>query len=368
MVSWCMARLCFFRTMGTWLHVVVGCSSRGQSVEFQILGHWMSWDGWKSHLKCLFGTLGTKVAVPKRVVPPEVLPAVALPPVVTPAGNTMTPFSPDEAASDPPTPMPLGFLTPVASASTPSSVPVALRAPGIGETMMDADVLLQAGQAVPATMKPPPPTASVAGPATPVAARGHERSDDASDEATSKRQRIFCIINGNEFAREDDHNLTTFTETELDNLEAYDYDSDMDDEYYTNIDASNQDSMLQTLIFPFADQEPDIHGLELAAIDKIAEEVEISRLKDLCVLLPPETLDGQNPIRLSTRFATTWRDKTINGCRKWLRRAHYVAREYAWLTPERQDLFSPASSNVTCRLLPGMFLFWKGQFQGNNFA
>ena len=133
-------------------------------------------------------------------------------------------------------------------------------------------------------------------------------------------------------------NLTTFTETELDNLEAYDYDSDMDDAYFTNIDTSNEGIMLQSLLFPFADQEPDIHGLELAAIDKIAEEVEISRLKDLGVCLPPETLDGQNPKRLSTRFFTTWRDKTINGWRKWLRRARYVAGEYAW-----RDLFSPAS-------------------------
>ncbi len=190
--------------------------------------------------------------------------------------------------------------------------------------MMDAEVSPQAGQAVPATMKPPPPTASVAGPATPVATRGHEISDAASDEAASKRQRLFCIINGDEFAHEDDRNLTTFTETELDNLGADDYDSDLDDEYFTNIDTSNQDSMLQSLIFPCADQEPEIHGLELAAIDKIAEEVEISRLKDLGVLLPPETLCGQNPKHLSTRFVTTWRDKTINGCRKWLIGGHAI--------------------------------------------
>ena len=322
--------------------------------------------------ECSFGSLGTKLAVPKRVVPPEVLPAVALPPAVTPVGSTMSPFSPDEAASDPPTPMPLGLSTPVAAASamghaTPITTP-ALVAPGISDAMMDSDVLPQAGQAVTATMKPPPPLAAVAGPATPSAARGQVRSDDAVDEGTSKRQRIFCIINGNEFAHEDDHNLTSFTETELDNLEAYDYDSDMDDEYYTSADISNQDSLLQSLIFPFSDQEPNIHGLELAAIDKIAEEVEISRLKDLGVLLPPETLDGQCPKRLSTRFVTTWRDKTINGCRKWLRRARYVAREYAWLTPERQDLFSPASSNVTCRLLPSMFLFWKSQFPQKQFC
>ena len=28
------------------------------------------------------------------------------------------------------------------------------------------------------------------------------------------------------------------------------------------------------------------------------------------------------------------------------------AREFAWLTPEREDLFSPASSAVVSRLLP----------------
>ena len=42
-----------------------------------------------------------------------------------------------------------------------------------------------------------------------------------------------------------------------------------------------------------------------------------------------------------------------------MRRARYVAREYAWLTPDRQDLFSPASSGMTNRLLPSLFLHWK---------
>ena len=59
--------------------------------------------------ECSFGSLGTKLAVPKRVVPPEVLPAVALPPAVTPVGNAMTPFSPVEAASDPPSLCPWDF-------------------------------------------------------------------------------------------------------------------------------------------------------------------------------------------------------------------------------------------------------------------
>ena len=37
----------------------------------------------------------------------------------------------------------------------------------------------------------------------------------------------------------------------------------------------------------------------------------------------------------------------------------YVAREYAWLSPEREDLFSPASSVLTVRLLPCLFMKWK---------
>ena len=43
----------------------------------------------------------------------------------------------------------------------------------------------------------------------------------------------------------------------------------------------------------------------------------------------------------------------------WLRRSRYVAREFAWLSPDRQDLFSPASSVLTVRLLPTLYMKWK---------
>lgn len=52
----------------------------------------------------------------------------------------------------------------------------------------------------------------------------------------------------------------------------------------------------------------------------------------------------------------SWRDKRVGDQRVWLRRSRYVAREYAWMTPEREGLFSPASSNLTTRLLPILFL------------
>lgn len=69
------------------------------------------------------------------------------------AGNTITIFSGRGCFRSTYT-YAVGFSTPVAAASTPSSVLVALSAPGIGESMMDAEVLPEAGQAGPTTMKP----------------------------------------------------------------------------------------------------------------------------------------------------------------------------------------------------------------------
>ena len=79
------------------------------------------------------------------------------------------------------------------------------------------------------------------------------------------------------------------------------------------------------------------------------------------VLLPTDGYDykGQTPKRLTTRMVRAWRDKYVDDQRVWLRRSRYVAREFAWLSPNRQDLFSPASSVITTRLLPTLFVPWK---------
>ena len=76
---------------------------------------------------------------------PEVLPTVA-------SLETLSPFSLDEAASDPPTPMPSVFRLQWLQLQLHHLG--ALSAPGIGESMMDAEVLPEAGQAGPTTMKP----------------------------------------------------------------------------------------------------------------------------------------------------------------------------------------------------------------------
>ena len=51
----------------------------------------------------------------------------------------------------------------------------------------------------------------------------------------------------------------------------------------------------------------------------------------------------------------------IQGEHVWLRRSRYVAREFAWLSPDRQDLFSPASSVLTVRLFPTLYMKCKLQ-------
>ena len=60
---------------------------------------------------------------------------------------------------------------------------------------------------------------------------------------------------------------------------------------------------------------------------------------------------------LSTRFVRTWREKKDQGGNPiWLRRSRLVAREYTWLQPDRESLFSPATSNIASRILPVCFL------------
>ena len=64
-------------------------------------------------------------------------------------------------------------------------------------------------------------------------------------------------------------------------------------------------------------------------------------------------------MQLSTRFVRTWRDKemVIDGkpIRVWVR-SRFVARGFAWLSDDKQSMFSPASSSISSRILPVFFL------------
>ena len=164
-----------------------------------------------------------------------------------------------------------------------------------------------------------------------------------------------------EVEHEDEPNTTYFEDEEVDNLELYDDQLD-DFDYTKSLDFEPDqvdptlDEMISKLCKPFSTQEPNVSSDELSQLDALADKVEILRLKGLGVLLPTSTLPPGGVKKLTTRFVRTWRDKFIGDTRYWLRRSRYVAREFSWLSPDRQDLFSPASSSITNRLLPYCYL------------
>ena len=88
----------------------------------------------------------------------------------------------------------------------------------------------------------------------------------------------------------------------------------------------------------------------------LADQVQLHRLSKLSVLQDPNNIPADSKV-LSTRFVRTWREKRAeDGSQIWLRRSRFVAREFAWLQPERESLFSPASGSIISRVLPTLFL------------
>ena len=101
--------------------------------------------------------------------------------------------------------------------------------------------------------------------------------------------------------------------------------------------------------------EPELIAEELQRLDSIADRVEVERLSGLNVLLE-DNLPSDAKC-LSTRFVRTWREKKDqDGNAIWLTRSRLVAREYTWLQPDREALFSSASSNIATRIRPICFL------------
>ena len=125
-----------------------------------------------------------------------------------------------------------------------------------------------------------------------------------------------------------------------------------EDPYEVEIDMN---ACLKELSFPYTPHEPELSQEDLQELDALADQVEVQRLVGLEVLkhdnLP---LDCKT---LSRRFVRTWREKkNDSGEAIWLRRSRLVAREYTWLQPDRESLFSPATSSLASRILPICFL------------
>ena len=322
---------------------------------------------------CSFATLGAKLFVPKRVLPPPVLPAVALPPAeVVPASALSSPFVGDEEAqlveqyalNNPGTPEVEHTVNPSLGLGTGLSTPI--------ESLSSPVTANDQSLTATSPLNHPEMHQTVSSPRRSVDVSSHVR-ESQDDEPPTKQARIACVIAGKDYEHEDERTLVSLMDHEVDALEAYEYEiADVvrdEDEGRDSTEQVDVDALLQQLMFPHTDdKEPELDERLLADLDEIAKQVEIARLKALGVLLPPEHVGSVNPKHLSTRFVITWRDKVINGRHVWLRRARYVAREYAWLSPERQDLFSPASSSITSRLLPAIFLHWRRQHRDQTFV
>lgn len=78
---------------------------------------------------------------------------------------------------------------------------------------------------------------------------------------------------------------------------------------------------------------------ELQRFDALADAVEIQRLTAVRVLTDSASMPSGCKF-LSTGFVRTWREKVnSSGEQIWLRRSRFVAREYAWMESERDNLF-----------------------------
>ena len=95
-------------------------------------------------------------------------------------------------------------------------------------------------------------------------------------------------------------------------------------------------------------------------VDMLANEVEISRLVNMEVLIKEELFQNEVRDSLTTKFVHDWRakDYTLDDgsvTKRWLRRSRLVAREYAFME-RRDDCFSPATSTHVMNLLPMVYL------------
>ena len=212
-----------------------------------------------------------------------------------------------------------------------------------------------------------PPDIGGQQPATPIdvdaAETAEERASKVPKLTDSPKQQHMMQITSTDlslYEHEDSAVQFHFCEDDLDRLEQYDLEF-YDDELLTAEDNVFDDDaamkqMIEQLTFPYSAKEPDVSPEELTRLDGLADQLELQRLQKLHVLKDPSTVPVGSKV-LSTRFVRTWREKhNAQGQPVWLRRSRFVAREFAWLEPERESLFSPASGSIISRILPTVFL------------
>jgi hypothetical protein len=200
-------------------------------------------------------------------------------------------------------------------------------------------------------------------PVTPDDSMLDARSPKTPRLESSPRQQMMNQVTSTDlslYEHEDEAVCPHFEQDDLDKLGQYELEF-YDDEWLVHDDSFECDSLdiknaLKELSYPFSSSEPEVSEDGLKRLDMLADQVELHRLSKLSVLQDPNNIPADSKV-LSTRFVRTWRERRAeDGSQIWLRRSRFVAREFAWLQPERESLFSPASGSIISRVLPTLFL------------
>ena len=282
-------------------------------------------------------SLGNKLLSSKRIMPPQVK--------TYPIANAGTP---DEAASDPES---VHGETPVIIPDHLTLDEIARRAPNAGHED-EAGQPVRPGLPAQSAAQPVESSRDTAMSETPSMPSGNIRGGDTPREESSRATKAPRLDAPLSLDHEDEPNPTHFEQGELDDLEDYDVGLELEENDALNpdVDEADMSDSVDRLCMPYTSHEPDVPADELANLDALADQVEISRLKGLGVLLPVSSLPEGEVKRLTTRFVRTWRDKNINNERRWSRRSRYVAREFYGyhLTDRICFHLHPATSPTDC--------------------
>ena len=310
----------------------------------------------------------------------------------------------DEAGSDPPdtpaplgsglvTPLPAGGIGPVdLSDPTPAEQPPVTPVPAPAEhaaptprkkLWLDrpppASARVNPDMSMPSSgvLGPNPSLSSYLGPQTPEASLAPlepmtgvtEESAPAEDERATKAPRIRTVTFGTHSYDINDEGFEADFE-ELADPEMFERLTNgwSDDEVVAASDHGPDSAMMdeaghaaaaESLWFRDEGSEPRLSPEELSALDRLADNVEVTRLLRKGVLRPATDEDPMWSMkRLSTKFVRSWRSKRKGGEKYYLRRSRLVAREFRWME-EQQGLFSPSTSANLVKLLPTLFATWR---------
>ena len=95
---------------------------------------------------------------------------------------------------------------------------------------------------------------------------------------------------------------------------------------------------------------PELSEEDLAALDARMDQVEYNRLLEMDVLRPVNLKDVGGMTRLSCKHVRDWRYRQGG----WQRRSRLVAREFRFLEPGMEGLYSPASVGTVQRLFAAL--------------